>query len=68
MKFNYDAKDVELDEEVRNGKKHMSKQEEKNKEDALIDIIKSIREECRAVHKNKQIRVAEADLINPLRP
>nr|GEV68092.1 reverse transcriptase domain-containing protein [Tanacetum cinerariifolium] len=32
--------------------KHMSKQEEKNKEDALIAIIKSIREEFRVVHKN----------------
>ncbi|GJU51464.1 hypothetical protein Tco_1221019 [Tanacetum coccineum] len=42
--------------------KHTSKQKEKNKEDALIAIINSIREECRAVHKNKQIRVAEADL------
>nr|GFD08114.1 hypothetical protein [Tanacetum cinerariifolium] len=31
--------------------KHMSKQEEKNEEDALIAIIKSIREECRAVQK-----------------
>ncbi|GJV22040.1 putative ribonuclease H-like domain-containing protein [Tanacetum coccineum] len=44
--------------------KHMSKQEEKNKEDALIAIIKSIREECRVVHKNKQIRVATANLKN----
>ncbi|GJS24053.1 hypothetical protein Tco_0452685 [Tanacetum coccineum] len=42
--------------------KHISKQNEKNKEDALIAIIKSIREECRDVHKNKQIRVSEADL------
>ncbi|GKC11836.1 reverse transcriptase domain-containing protein [Tanacetum coccineum] len=42
--------------------KHMTKQEEKNEEDALIAIIKSIREECMVVHKNKQIRVAEADL------
>ncbi|GKE65280.1 hypothetical protein Tco_1519441, partial [Tanacetum coccineum] len=42
--------------------KHMSQQKEKNEEDVLISIIKSIREECRAVHKNKQIRVAEADL------
>ncbi|GJW06918.1 reverse transcriptase domain-containing protein [Tanacetum coccineum] len=39
--------------------KHISKQDEKNKEDALIAIIKSIREECRAVHKNKQISVSE---------
>ncbi|GJR35676.1 reverse transcriptase domain-containing protein [Tanacetum coccineum] len=86
-KFNYDSKDMELDEEAgyttdeesvmseheaidpvhgvntqsfkeelsseedldewlnAEMKKHMSKQEEKNKEDALIDIIKSIREE-----------------------
>ncbi|GJX40869.1 splicing factor [Tanacetum coccineum] len=43
--------------------KHMSKQNEKNKEDALIAIIKSIREECRVVHKNKQISALEgADL------
>ncbi|GKE25433.1 reverse transcriptase domain-containing protein, partial [Tanacetum coccineum] len=42
--------------------KHMSKQEEKSEEDALIAIIKSIREECKAVYKNKQLRVAEADL------
>ncbi|GJT60368.1 hypothetical protein Tco_1003901 [Tanacetum coccineum] len=42
--------------------KHMSKQKEKNKEDALIAIIKSIREKCRVVHKNKQTRVVEADL------
>ncbi|GKE77116.1 hypothetical protein Tco_1543236 [Tanacetum coccineum] len=39
--------------------KHMSKQNEKNKKDALIAIIKSIREECRAVHKNKQISASE---------
>ncbi|GJU03512.1 hypothetical protein Tco_1113850 [Tanacetum coccineum] len=39
--------------------KHMSKQNEKNEEDALIAIIKSIREECRAVHKNKQISVSD---------
>ncbi|GJT84546.1 hypothetical protein Tco_1066263 [Tanacetum coccineum] len=37
--------------------KHMSKQNQKNEEYALIAIIKSIREECRAVHKNNQIRV-----------
>ncbi|GJU66767.1 hypothetical protein Tco_1253026 [Tanacetum coccineum] len=42
--------------------KHTSKQNEKNKEDALTAIIKSIREECRAVHKNKQISASEADL------
>ncbi|GJX41304.1 reverse transcriptase domain-containing protein [Tanacetum coccineum] len=43
--------------------KHMSKQDEKNKEDSLIAIIKSIREECRAAHKNKKISVSEgADL------
>nr|GEX97206.1 hypothetical protein [Tanacetum cinerariifolium] len=30
--------------------KHMSKQEEKNEEDALIAIIKSIREECRVFY------------------
>ncbi|GKD62525.1 hypothetical protein Tco_1300034, partial [Tanacetum coccineum] len=41
--------------------KHMSKQNEKNEEDALIAIIKSIREECRVVHKNKQLSVSEAD-------
>ncbi|GKC26976.1 hypothetical protein Tco_1034270, partial [Tanacetum coccineum] len=40
----------------------MSKQNEKNKEDALIAIIKSIREECRDVHKNKQISALEVDL------
>ncbi|GJV67530.1 reverse transcriptase domain-containing protein [Tanacetum coccineum] len=39
--------------------KHMSKQKEKNKEDALIAIIKSIREECRDVHKNKHISASE---------
>ncbi|GJT69280.1 hypothetical protein Tco_1028566 [Tanacetum coccineum] len=44
--------------------KHMSNQKEKNEEDALIAIIKSIREECRVVHKNKQIRVVQADLKN----
>ncbi|GKE56410.1 hypothetical protein Tco_1495595 [Tanacetum coccineum] len=69
--FSYDSKDMELDEEagcttdeesVMKMEKHMSKQEEKNKEDALIAIIKSIREECMAVHKNKQIKVTEADL------
>ncbi|GKC97066.1 hypothetical protein Tco_1162508 [Tanacetum coccineum] len=43
--------------------KHMSKQNEKNKEDALIAIIKSIREECMVVHKNKQISASKgADL------
>ncbi|GJV45291.1 hypothetical protein Tco_1429827 [Tanacetum coccineum] len=42
--------------------KHTSKQEGKSEEDALIAIIKSIREECKAVYKNKQLRVAEADL------
>ncbi|GJU00193.1 reverse transcriptase domain-containing protein [Tanacetum coccineum] len=104
IKFNYDSKDMELDEEAGyttdeesvmsehkainpvhivntrsfkeelsleedldewlNAKmeKHMSKQKEKNEEDTLITIIKSIREECRVVHKNKQIRVTEADL------
>ncbi|GKE70319.1 reverse transcriptase domain-containing protein, partial [Tanacetum coccineum] len=104
IKFNYDSKDMDLDEEAgyttdkesvmseheaidpvhavnthsfkkelsleedlnewlnAEMEKHMSKQEEKNEKDALISIIKSIREECRAVHKNKQIRVAEADL------
>nr|GEV81589.1 hypothetical protein [Tanacetum cinerariifolium] len=95
-KFNYDSKDMELDEEAgyTNDKesvmseheaidlvhtlntwsfkeelslekdldewlteeleKHMRKQEEKNEEDALIAIIKSIREECRAVHKKRK--------------
>nr|GEV97111.1 reverse transcriptase domain-containing protein [Tanacetum cinerariifolium] len=71
MKFNYDSKDMELDEEagyttdkesVMKMEKYMRKQEEKNEEDALIAIIKSIREECKVVHKNKQIRVAEAGL------
>ncbi|GJT53857.1 reverse transcriptase domain-containing protein [Tanacetum coccineum] len=71
--FNYDYEDMELDEEdsfeedldewlkaeIEN---HMSKQNEKNKEDALIAIIKSTREECRVVHKNKQLSVLEADL------
>ncbi|GJU75464.1 reverse transcriptase domain-containing protein [Tanacetum coccineum] len=42
--------------------KHMSKQDEKNKEDALIAIIKSIREECRDYHKNMQNNAPEADL------
>nr|GEU35704.1 hypothetical protein [Tanacetum cinerariifolium] len=42
--------------------KYMSKQEGKNEEDAIIAIIKSIREEYRDVYKNKQIRVAKADL------
>ncbi|GKD89344.1 hypothetical protein Tco_1364851, partial [Tanacetum coccineum] len=40
---------------------HMSNQKEKNEEDALIAIIKSIREECRVVHKNKQMSASEAD-------
>nr|GEV86212.1 hypothetical protein [Tanacetum cinerariifolium]GEV89634.1 hypothetical protein [Tanacetum cinerariifolium]GEW06050.1 hypothetical protein [Tanacetum cinerariifolium] len=48
--------------------KHMSKKNEKNEEDALISIIKSIREECRVVHKNKQISASGADLKNLLRP
>ncbi|GJV50918.1 hypothetical protein Tco_1446659 [Tanacetum coccineum] len=49
--------------------KHMSKQNEKNKEDALIAIIKSIREECRDVYKNKQISASKGtDLKNLLRP
>nr|GEX83224.1 hypothetical protein [Tanacetum cinerariifolium] len=48
--------------------KHMSKQNEKNEQDELIAIIKSIREECRAVHKNKRISVSKADLRNLLRP
>ncbi|GJX18857.1 hypothetical protein Tco_0221534 [Tanacetum coccineum] len=49
--------------------KHMSKQNKKNEEDALIAIIKSIREECRVVHKNKQISASEgADLKNLSRP
>ncbi|GJT09573.1 hypothetical protein Tco_0856615 [Tanacetum coccineum] len=43
--------------------KHTSKQNEKNKEDAVITVIKSIREECRDVYKNKQISAFEgADL------
>ncbi|GKE00752.1 hypothetical protein Tco_1388735, partial [Tanacetum coccineum] len=42
--------------------KHMSKQDEKNKEDALIAIIKFSREEYRAYHKNKQNNAPEADL------
>ncbi|GKE98169.1 reverse transcriptase domain-containing protein [Tanacetum coccineum] len=72
--FNYDSEDMKLDEEAGSEEdldewfkaemeKHMSKQNEKNKEDALIAIIKSIREECRVVHKNKQISALEgADL------
>ncbi|GJV61453.1 hypothetical protein Tco_1467553 [Tanacetum coccineum] len=44
--------------------KHMSKQDEKNKEDALIAILKSIREECRAFRNNKQINASEIDLEN----
>nr|GEX01812.1 hypothetical protein [Tanacetum cinerariifolium] len=39
--------------------KRMSKKNEKNKEDARIAIIKSIREECRVVYKNKQISALE---------
>ncbi|GJT45020.1 hypothetical protein Tco_0953735 [Tanacetum coccineum] len=92
IKFNYDSKDMELDEEAGYTtneesitskhealdpthandarsldeelsseedldewlkgelEKHMSKQDEKNKEDALVAIIKPIRDECRAVH------------------
>ncbi|GJV24420.1 hypothetical protein Tco_1377115 [Tanacetum coccineum] len=42
--------------------KHMIKQNEKNEEDVLIAIIKSIREECRVVYKNKQISSSEANL------
>nr|GEZ61339.1 hypothetical protein [Tanacetum cinerariifolium] len=43
--------------------KHISKQNEKSEEDALIAIIKSIREECRVAHKNKQITASKgADL------
>ncbi|GJW77980.1 reverse transcriptase domain-containing protein [Tanacetum coccineum] len=84
--FNYDSKDMELDEEAgyttdeesvmkelssvkdfdgwlkAEMEKHMSKKNEKNEEDALIPIIKSIREECKAVYKNKQICALEADL------
>ncbi|GJV51312.1 hypothetical protein Tco_1447053 [Tanacetum coccineum] len=71
--FNYDYEDMELDEEAGseedldewlNAKmeKHMSKQNVINEEDALIAIIKSIREECRVVHRNKQIRILEVDL------
>nr|GEV73336.1 hypothetical protein [Tanacetum cinerariifolium] len=66
-------KDMELDEEAgyttneesimseheADMEKHISKQDEKNEEDALIAIIKSIREECRDVHKNKHISVSE---------
>nr|GEW69330.1 hypothetical protein [Tanacetum cinerariifolium] len=75
--FNYDPEEMELDEESfeeelsseedldewlkAKMEKHMSKQNEKNKEDALIAIIKSIREECVAVHKNKQISASEGD-------
>ncbi|GJT41612.1 hypothetical protein Tco_0941477 [Tanacetum coccineum] len=44
--------------------KHMSKQDEKNEEDALIAIIKSIKEECRAFRNNKQINASETDLEN----
>ncbi|GJV87950.1 hypothetical protein Tco_1531888 [Tanacetum coccineum] len=72
--FSYDSNDMELNEEASfeedldewlkvEMEKHMSKQNEKNEEDALIAIIKSIREECRAVHKNKQISASKgADL------
>ncbi|GJW00990.1 retrovirus-related pol polyprotein from transposon TNT 1-94 [Tanacetum coccineum] len=42
--------------------KHLSMQDEKNKEDALIAIIKSIRDECRVIHKNKRISAPEVDL------
>ncbi|GKE07452.1 hypothetical protein Tco_1399470 [Tanacetum coccineum] len=49
--------------------KHMSKQNEKNEEDALIAIIKSIREDYRDVYKNKQISASEGtDLKNLLIP
>nr|GFA65852.1 hypothetical protein [Tanacetum cinerariifolium] len=39
--------------------KHMSKQNEKNKEDTLISIIKSIREECRVIYYNKQMSASK---------
>ncbi|GKC26245.1 reverse transcriptase domain-containing protein [Tanacetum coccineum] len=42
----------------------MSKQDEKNEEDALIAIIKSIRDECRAVHKNKRESAPDFNLKN----
>nr|GEU98863.1 hypothetical protein [Tanacetum cinerariifolium] len=64
--FNYDSEDMELDDEAEyttDGESVLSEHEkEKNKEEALNAIIKSIREECRVVHKNKQIRVVKADL------
>ncbi|GJZ00920.1 BYPASS-related protein [Tanacetum coccineum] len=44
----------------------MSKQDEKNMEDALIAIIKSIRDECRAVNKNKRISAQEVDFKKSL--
>ncbi|GJS68217.1 reverse transcriptase domain-containing protein [Tanacetum coccineum] len=44
--------------------KHMRKHDEKNEEDALIAIIKSIRDECRIVYKNKQKSAPEVDLKN----
>ncbi|GJV45445.1 reverse transcriptase domain-containing protein [Tanacetum coccineum] len=44
--------------------KHMSKQDEKNEEDALIAIIKSIRDECRVVHKNKRKSAPKVNLKN----
>ncbi|GJU82015.1 reverse transcriptase domain-containing protein [Tanacetum coccineum] len=56
------SSEEELDEWLKTEmEKHMSKQNEKNEEDALIAIIKSIREECRAVHKNKQIGASKTD-------
>ncbi|GKC46390.1 reverse transcriptase domain-containing protein [Tanacetum coccineum] len=56
------SSEEELDEWLKmEMEKHMSKQNEKNEEDALIAIIKSIREECRAVHKNKQIGASETN-------
>ncbi|GJS58048.1 reverse transcriptase domain-containing protein [Tanacetum coccineum] len=39
--------------------KHTSKQNEKNEEDALIAIMKSIREECRDFQKNRQINSSD---------
>ncbi|GJR48859.1 reverse transcriptase domain-containing protein [Tanacetum coccineum] len=57
------SSEEDLDERLKAGmEKHVSKHNEKNEEDALIAIIKSIREECRVVHKYKKISASEANL------
>ncbi|GJU55883.1 phospholipase-like protein [Tanacetum coccineum] len=69
--FDYDSKDMELDEEAdyindeesAEMEKHMKMQKDKSEEDALIAIIKSIREEVKAVIEKKQSNTSEADKI-----